>query len=152
MSFLEYYSAEGFGQVTRKKYGFSDACIVGDRIEVTGQVGINPATLQVPAELVEEINQAFNNLEQVINIALSHSSSGTNCNGGSSMSVWDYVVKITSYHVNLSQDRSRVRDIMVRLLKERFTVHQPLFTMLGVESLPLEDTNVEIEALVYIRQ
>lgn len=37
MATLRYYSAPGFGQVTREKYGFSDAYIIGDRIELTGQ-------------------------------------------------------------------------------------------------------------------
>lgn len=71
---------------------------------------------------------------------------------GRESSAWDYVVKITSYHVNLSHDRPTLREIMVRLMREKFPTHQPLFTMIGVESLPLEETNVEIEALVYIKQ
>lgn len=71
---------------------------------------------------------------------------------GQPATAWDYVVKITSYHVKLSRNQPEMREIMVRLMKERFTHHQPLFTMIGVESLPLEETNVEIEALVYIKQ
>jgi enamine deaminase RidA (YjgF/YER057c/UK114 family) len=39
---------------------------------------------------------------------------------------------------------------MVRLLKERFANHQPLFTMVCVESLPLEDNNVEVEAVAFL--
>jgi hypothetical protein len=37
MSTFRYYSAPGFGQVARAEYGFSDACIIGNRMEVTGQ-------------------------------------------------------------------------------------------------------------------
>lgn len=37
MSSFQYYSAPGFGQVAREEYGFSDACIISDRMEVTGQ-------------------------------------------------------------------------------------------------------------------
>lgn len=70
---------------------------------------------------------------------------------GESLTAWDHVVKITSYHVGLSQNRPALREIMVRMLKERFSKHRPLFTMIGVESLPLENTNVEIEALVVLR-
>ncbi|KAM0716174.1 hypothetical protein Q7P37_008688 [Cladosporium fusiforme] len=149
MSSLQYYPAPGFGQVTRTQYGFSNACIVGDRMEVTGQVGKHPITLEVPEDLGAEVAQAFENLRTVIEITLEQ----WDCEPGRQVArkaAWDYVVKITSYHVGLSRDRSRLREIMVRELKARFPNHRPLFTMLDVESLPLEDTNVEIEAVIYL--
>lgn len=37
MSSFTYYSLPGFGEQCRQQYGFSDACIIGDRLIVTGQ-------------------------------------------------------------------------------------------------------------------
>jgi hypothetical protein len=37
MSSFNYYSLPGFGEECREKYGFSDACIIGDRLVITGQ-------------------------------------------------------------------------------------------------------------------
>ncbi|KAF2994670.1 hypothetical protein E8E13_001357 [Curvularia kusanoi] len=147
MSSFKYYSAPGFGQVTREQYGFSDACVIGNRIEVTGQVGFHPDTLEVPSNLEAEVAQAFDNLNTVILHIIKESGVGKPVD---ETRAWDNVVKITSYHVGLSQKRAELREIMVKALKERFRNHQPLFTMVGVESLPLEETNVEVEAVVYV--
>jgi enamine deaminase RidA (YjgF/YER057c/UK114 family) len=101
--------------------------------------------------LEDEIAQAFDNLSTVILSTINQSQYPVQREHGKAISAWDYVVKITSYHVNLSQNRPALRDIMVRMLKERFPNHPPLFTMVGIESLPLEENNVEVEAQVVLR-
>lgn len=37
MANFDYYSLPGFGEQCRKEYGFSDSCIIGDRMIITGQ-------------------------------------------------------------------------------------------------------------------
>ncbi|KAJ5180253.1 hypothetical protein N7492_003463 [Penicillium capsulatum] len=47
---------------------FSQAVRIGDRIEISGQ-GCDPETRKVHAELADEINQAFANVELALNDA-----------------------------------------------------------------------------------
>jgi hypothetical protein len=37
MASFKYHAVPGFGEECREKYGFSDACIIGNRLVVTGQ-------------------------------------------------------------------------------------------------------------------
>lgn len=37
MASFKYHALPGFGEECREKYGFSDACIIGNRLVVTGQ-------------------------------------------------------------------------------------------------------------------
>lgn len=40
MSSFSYYSLPGFGEKCRQEFGFADACIIGDRMIVTGQSNV----------------------------------------------------------------------------------------------------------------
>lgn len=37
MASFSYHALPGFGEECREKYGFSDACLIGNRLVVTGQ-------------------------------------------------------------------------------------------------------------------
>jgi hypothetical protein len=37
MASFKYHALPGFGEECREKYGFSDACLIGNRLVVTGQ-------------------------------------------------------------------------------------------------------------------
>ncbi|KAL6889982.1 Endoribonuclease L-PSP/chorismate mutase-like protein [Trichoderma evansii] len=124
MSSLTYYSLLGYSEAWREKYGFSDACILGSRLEVTGQTGKVPSTGKVPATIEEEIAQAFSNFNDIILHSLreaDHLSKGYGSTG------WDYAVKLRTYHVGLSSMQDKARDIMVQNIKRWCPNHQPLF-------------------------
>ncbi|UKZ61353.1 uncharacterized protein TrAtP1_002619 [Trichoderma atroviride] len=147
MSSLTYYSLPGYSESWREKYGFSDACLLGSRLEVTGQTGKDPSTGNVPATIEEEIAQAFSNMNDVILHSLRQAGKLSKGDGATG---WDYVVKLRTYHVGLSKMQDQARDIMVQNIKKWCPNHQPLFTMIGIESLPFPDLHVEIEVIAEV--
>ncbi|CAH0024686.1 unnamed protein product [Clonostachys rhizophaga] len=153
MSSLTFYAAPGFGKQCQEMFGFSDACIIGDRMVTTGQIGGNPLDreAQQSMSLEEEIAQAFKNVNNVILTTLEQAkhpkfamTKQDNKTG------WDIVVKLTSYHVNLAENSTLLRELMVKNIKLWCPRHQPLFTMVGIESLPFASTNVELEVEVFL--
>lgn len=162
MSSLTYYSLPGYSESWREKYGFSDACLLGSRLEVTGQsklkkavftpsltviAGKDPSTGKVPATIEEEIAKAFSNMNDVILHSLRQAGRLTKADGATG---WDYVVKLRTYHVGLSKMQDQAREIMVQNIKKWCPNHQPLFTMIGIESLPFPDLHVEIEVIAEV--
>lgn len=162
MSSLTYYSLPGYSESWREKYGFSDACLLGSRLEVTGQSMLNEANLalwltvvagkdlstgNVPATIEEEIAQAFSNMNDVILHSLRQAGQLSKGDGATG---WEYVVKLRTYHVGLSKMQDQARDIMVQNIKKWCPNHQPLFTMIGIESLPFPDLHVEIEVVAEV--
>ncbi|KAL7891949.1 Endoribonuclease L-PSP/chorismate mutase-like protein [Trichoderma sp. SZMC 28014] len=147
MSYLTYYSLPGYSQSWREKYGFSDACLLGSRLEVTGQTGKDPSTGKVPPTIGEEIAKAFSNMNDVILHSLRQADRLTKGDGATG---WDYVVKLRTYHVGLSRMQDQAREIMVQNIKKWCPNHQPLFTMIGSESLPFPGFHVEIEVIAEV--
>ncbi|KAB8227251.1 hypothetical protein ETB97_006161 [Aspergillus alliaceus] len=146
MASFKYHALPGFGEECREKYGFSDACIIGNRLVVTGQTGMNPLTRVTSPKIEEQIAQAFNNINDLIihtlvqeGHAIEEDSTG-----------WDYVVKLRAFFVGLSGMRVEARENMVHYIKKWCPRHQPLFTMVGIESLPFPEHLVEFEVDVWI--
>ncbi|PLN83664.1 Endoribonuclease L-PSP/chorismate mutase-like protein [Aspergillus taichungensis] len=148
MSSFTYHSLPGFGEQCCEEYGFSDACIIGDRIIVTGQTGMNPITLQTSADIGEQVAQAFENINNLIVHALGKEGHPAHHEGKSG---WEHVVKLHAYFVGLSSIRDQARALMVRSIKQWCPNHQPLFTMVGIESLPFPEHHVELEVFVQAR-
>ncbi|GKZ37794.1 hypothetical protein AbraIFM66950_009553 [Aspergillus brasiliensis] len=147
MSSFTYYSLPGFGEQCRQQYGFSDACIIGDRLIVTGQTGMNPYTSQTSPDLEDQVAQAFENIKSLIERTLQQANHPAYREGKSG---WEYVVKLHAYVVGLSAVRDEARAIMVRYIKKACPNHQPLFTMVGIESLPFAEHRVELEVDVWL--
>ncbi|KAJ6032912.1 uncharacterized protein N7446_008795 [Penicillium canescens] len=147
MANFNYYSLPGFGEQCRKQYGFSDACIIGDRMIVTGQTGMNPLSLETSPNFDQEVTQAFQNVNDLILQTLKDARSSVSIEQNRG---WDYVVKIRAFIVNLSNTREQAREQMVRNIKKWCPNHQPLFTMVGVETLPFPEHNVEIEVDIWL--
>ncbi|RAK91967.1 hypothetical protein BO79DRAFT_252041 [Aspergillus costaricaensis CBS 115574] len=120
MSSFTYYSLPGFGEQCRQQYGFSDACIIGERLIVTGQ---------------SQVAQAFENTKSLIERTLQQA---------------EYVVKLHAYVVALSAVRDEARAIMVGHIKKACPNHQALFTTVGIESLPFAEHRVELEVDVWL--
>ncbi|KAJ5981766.1 hypothetical protein N7522_013394 [Penicillium canescens] len=147
MANFNYYSLPGFGEQCRKQYGFSDACIIGDRMIVTGQTGMNPLSLETSPNFDQEVTQAFQNVNDLILHTLKDARSSVSIEQNRG---WDYVVKIRVFIVNLSNTREQAREQMVRNIKKWCPNHQPLFTMVGVETLPFPEHHVEIEVDIWL--
>ncbi|GAQ43137.1 hypothetical protein ABZX51_011313 [Aspergillus tubingensis] len=135
MSSFTYYSLPSFGEQCRQLYGFSDACIIGDHLIVTGQTGMNPYTSQTSPDLEDQVAQAFENIKSLIERTLQQAG---------------YVVKLHAYVVGLSAVRDEARAIMVRHIKKACPNHQALFTTVGIESLPFAEHRVELEVDVWL--
>ncbi|GKZ69503.1 hypothetical protein AnigIFM50267_004712 [Aspergillus niger] len=147
MSPIPSYSRPGRGQHFQDAYGFAEACIAGDRMEIAGQTGMSPTSTEVPPTLEEEVAQAFNNINEVILYTLEKAKPDLRA---SVKSGWDRVVKIRTYHVQLPQTREKIISLMVENVKKWCPDHQPTWTMLGIEALPFEGQNLEIEVDVFL--
>ncbi|KAK2766980.1 hypothetical protein FQN54_006297 [Arachnomyces sp. PD_36] len=90
MSHLTYYSYPGVGQQNLKKYSYSQAVRLGDRIECAGQGGWDPHTGEFYKEINAQIDQAFANVE----LNLQHA-------GGQG---WEQVYRVNSYHVPINDE------------------------------------------------
>ena len=107
---------------------------------------MNPLTRETSPKIEEQIAQAFNNINDLIihtlvqeGHAIEEDSTG-----------WDYVVKLRAFLVGLSGMRVEARENMVHNIKKWCPRHQPLFTMVGLESLPFPEHLVEFEVDVWI--
>ncbi|KAL4981945.1 hypothetical protein BDW68DRAFT_192564 [Aspergillus falconensis] len=124
----------------REQYGFSNACIIGNRIIVTA--GMSPFTSQTSPDPKDQVAQAFEKIKFLIKQTLRQASYPAYHEG---MSGWEYFVKLRAYFVGLSAVQDEARTIMARHIKKLCLNHQPLFTMTGIESLPFEERRVELE-------
>ncbi|KAH8434292.1 uncharacterized protein LDX57_011932 [Aspergillus melleus] len=146
MASLDYYSLPGFGDKCRKEFGFSDSCVIGNCIFTTGQTGMDPVTQKTSPVFEEEVAQAFSNINNII----LHTLKKANISSDSKQQGWDHVVKIRAFVVGLSSIRGEAREKMVENIKKWCPNHQPLFTMVGIESLPFPEHHVEIEVDAWI--
>ncbi|OJJ98855.1 hypothetical protein ASPACDRAFT_1857346 [Aspergillus aculeatus ATCC 16872] len=144
---LPSYSRPGRGQHFQDEYGFSEACIAGDRMEIAGQTGMSPTSTTIPPTLEEEVAQAFANINEVILYALERARPELRAQVATG---WELVTKLRTYHVNLPQTRETIIGLMVDEVRKWCPGHQPTWTMLGIEALPFEGQNLEIEVDVYL--
>lgn len=102
---------------------YSQAVRMGDTIYLSGQIGLDPATMQLAESTEAQIHRVFQNLRAVASAA-----------GGS----LDDLVKLNIYLTDLSHF-ARVNEIMATYFHEPF----PARAAVGVASLP---RNAMIEA------
>ncbi|EAU81847.1 endoribonuclease L-psp family protein [Coprinopsis cinerea okayama7 len=133
MSHLQYFNYKGFGEHQRDNYWYSQAVRVGDRIECAGQGGWDPSNGKIPADLTEEIDQAFANVELALKTA-----------GGKG---WSQVFRNTIYLVDINEEAMQA---IVRNFKKWLPDHQPINTLLGVKQLGLPGMRVEIEVVAHV--
>lgn len=123
-----------------KLWNYNQVLKQGNRIDISGQGGWT-RNLENGCEftyknLEEEIEEAFTNVEHVLNSV------------GSS---WKDVYSVTSYHVNLGNTRDVALGKMVKSFRERIGDRAPLWTCLGVEALGDPKMNVEIVVTAYTK-
>jgi 2-iminobutanoate/2-iminopropanoate deaminase len=107
---------------------YSPGIVHGTTLYTSGQIGLDPATLQLKHDTLEaEVNQALDNLTAVIHAAKSSLL---------------HVIKTTLYLTDLSQF-----DIVNTCYQQRFNEHLPARSCIEVSRLP-RDARFEIEAIV----
>src|SRR3989337_1803154 len=95
---------------------YSQAIRCGDTVYLAGQIGLDPASMQLVDGIEAQIQRVFENLKAVAAAA-----------GGS----LDHTVKLTVYLTDLSHF-SRVNEIMATYFKQPY----PARAAIGVASLP----------------
>ncbi|GKT62561.1 endoribonuclease L-PSP [Colletotrichum tofieldiae] len=136
MSGLRYFSYKDYGIDLLKEMHYSQAVRVGDNIEISGQVtgGWDPKTGEVASDLLQEIDQAFENVELTLKDA-----------GGQG---WSQVFRIRLYALDEAWTPEGVGR-MVGNIKKWTPNHAPILTGIGVSKLGQPGMRVEVEVSAY---
>jgi enamine deaminase RidA (YjgF/YER057c/UK114 family) len=131
-------SAPGpYGVRQAAEFSYSQVMEVDGRVELSGQGGWHPETLDYPAgvPLDSEIGRAFDNVEFMLR------SVGLD---------WSHVAHVNSYHVPEpgGQISAAIAEI-VRQLRRRMPDHQPIWTALGVAVLGDPGMRVEVRVTAF---
>ena len=96
----------------------------------------HPTTGEIPSDLLEEIDQAFSNVQ------LAFQDAGVK-------EGWKGVFRVNSYHAEFEKEevREKVLGRLVENLKKYCPEHAPIWTCVGVAALGLPGMRVEIEAV-----
>jgi len=107
---------------------YSQAVRAGDTVYLSGQIGLDPVTMQLVEGIEAQIDRVFRNLAAVAAAA------------GLGL---EHTVRMTVYLTDLAHF-ARVNEIMARYLKEPF----PARAAVGVASLP-RGALIEIDAILH---
>ena len=110
---------------------YSQAIRAGSTVYLSGQIGLDPATMQVVEGIDTQIHRVFRNLQAVATVA------------GASL---DDAVKLTVFLTDLAHF-ARLNEIMAQYLKPPY----PARSAVGVSQLP-RGALVEIEAILVRRE
>ncbi len=113
---------------------FAMAVRVGDRIELAGQGGWQGNEMTFPADLGEEMAQAFTNIGRILEMA---------------GATWDDVITVHSYHVDLPGNQDFVNATMGALFAQHMPHHRPTWTDVGVTALGHPRMRVEVQVVAY---
>ena len=108
---------------------YSQAVQVGDTIYLSGQIGLDPASMQMVAGIDAQIVQVFDNLQAVAAAA------GTTLDAAAKLNI--YLVDLANF--------AKVNEVMARYFKEPY----PARAAVGVKELP-RGALVEADAVLVI--
>lgn len=126
-----------WGEKNLREYNYSMVMEVDGRVELSGQGGWDPATLEFPVgrPIEAEINQAFDNVAFMLNAV------GLD---------WRNVVHVNSYHLPEPDGTILAATAeMGRQFGRRMPDHKPLWTCLGVAVLGDPKMRVEIRVTAF---
>lgn len=109
---------------------YSQAVRVGDTVYLSGQIGLDPSTMQMVDGIDAQIHRVFQNLRAVASAADSS---------------FDDLVKLNVYLTNLA-NFSRVNEIMATYFRQPF----PARAAVGVAALP-RDALVEMDGVLVVQ-
>lgn len=131
MSTVTFGIVPGYGEKLHEALGYSGAVRVGDRVEISGQGGVDD-DLNIPDSLEDEIVQAFDNVERAL---------------ATVGATWKDVIHVNSYHkVTPGEDAigEDVNRVMAEQFRLRLNGRAPIWTETGVTVLGLATMRVEI--------
>ena len=108
---------------------YSQAVRAGDTVYLSGQIPLDPATMQIVAGFEAQARRVFANLRAVCRAA-----------GGD----FDRVVRLTIYLTDL-ESFPKVNEVMAECFREPF----PARVTVGISSLP-RGAEVEVDAVMYL--
>jgi len=108
---------------------YSQAVRAGDTVYLSGQIPLDPKTMQLAEGFENQVKRVFDNLRAVCRAA-----------GGD----FDRVVRVTVYLTDLA-NFAKVNEVMATYFKEPY----PARAAIGVASLP-RGSSVEIDAVMYL--
>ena len=108
---------------------YSQAIRCGETVYLSGQIGLDPATMQLVEGIDAQIHRVFQNLQAV--------AAEAGCN-------LDHAVKVTVYLADLSHF-ARVNEIMSSYFKQPY----PARAAVGVASLP-RSALIEVDAVLHL--
>ena len=127
----------GWGEKSLRDYSYSMIMEVEGRLELSGQGGWDPDTLEFPTgrSIEAEINQAFDNVAAML------SAVGLG---------WGHVAHVNSYHVPEADGTILAATAeMGRQFRQRMPDHKPIWTCLGVAVLGDPKMRVEIRVTAF---
>ncbi|MGW6054263.1 Rid family hydrolase [Streptomyces sp. NPDC055189] len=137
MSTVTFGVTPGFGEKLHKALGYSGAVRVDDRVEISGQAGVDD-DLVIPDSLEDEIIQAFDNVERTL---------------ATVGATWKDVIHVNSYHKVepgddvIGDDHNQV---MAEQFRRRLDGRAPIWTETGVTVLGLAAMRVEIRVTAIV--
>lgn len=137
MSTVTFGVTPGYGEKLNKALGYSSAVRVDDRVEISGQAGVDD-DLVVPESLEAEIILAFDNVERTLATV------------GAS---WTDVIHVNSYH-KVAPGENVIGDDHNAVMAEQFRLRmggrEPIWTETGVTVLGLAAMRVEIRVTAIV--
>lgn len=127
----------GSGEKLHKALGYSSAVRVGDRVETSGQAGVDD-DLVVPELLADEIVLAFDNVESTL---------------ATVGATWKDVIHVNSYHKVAPGNDAIGEDhntVMAEQFRRRLGGRAPIWTETGVTVLGLAAMRVEIRVTAIV--
>ncbi|KAK2051695.1 endoribonuclease L-PSP, partial [Colletotrichum caudatum] len=134
MSRPKYFSYKDYGVTLLEEMHYSQAVRVGENIEISGQGGWDPKTGEIAGDLMQEIDQAFENVDLTLKDA-----------GGEG---WSQVFRIRLYAVDEAWTPEGIGR-MVDNIKKWTPSHAPILTGVGVTKLGQPGMRVEVEVSAY---
>ncbi|KAK5659045.1 hypothetical protein OQA88_1132 [Cercophora sp. LCS_1] len=134
----KFFSYEGFGETQRQNLWYSQAARVGDKIEISGQGGWDPETGILKEDPLEEVDQAFANVDLTLRDA-----------GGEG---WSQVYKVVIYALEPQFVDEAFLGRIIENFKKWMPDHQPLLTAVGVAKLGagiVSHMKIEVEVVAY---
>jgi enamine deaminase RidA (YjgF/YER057c/UK114 family) len=126
-----------WGDKNAAEYSYSQVMEIDGRLELSGQGGWHPDTLDFPAGVTieSEIEQAFDNVASMLKAV------GLD---------WSHVAHVNSYHLQGADGTILAATAeMARQFRKRMSHHKPIWTCLGVAALGDPGMRVEVRVTAF---
>ncbi|RYP22106.1 hypothetical protein DL765_001865 [Monosporascus sp. GIB2] len=131
MSGLPSYAYPGVGELARREFSFSQAIRVENKIICSGQGGWDRENGNISADVLEEVDKSFDNVEANLKHA-----------GGKG---WSQVYRVVTYSTDIQATHQRI----IENFKKHMPNHSPVWTEVCVKEFGMPTMHIEIEVEAY---